>query len=236
MQSLEKRKILVIEDENHLAEGLRLNLELQNYEVKVASDGISGLMTWQEWKPELIILDLMLPGLDGLSVLKRMRSIDANIPVLILSAKNKNYDRVKGLRMGSDDYLSKPFDLNELLLRVEKLFLRCTVDDKNQLVQKNYQFGENTINFQNAKAHTQLGEIQLTDQELKILKILIQNSGIAVSRDQLLSVGWGYKRGTNSRTVDNFVMRLRKYFEPDPKTPIYFKSIRSHGYLFSEVK
>jgi len=166
-----RKKILVIEDETHIAEGLVLNLSLQGHEVKAAEDGPSGLRLWETFKPDLIVLDVMLPGMDGLRLLNRIREQDEDIPVLILSAKAATEDRIKGFQLGVDDYLTKPFDLDEFLLRV-------------------------------------------------------------VSRETLLAEGWGYSRDTSTRTVDNFIVRLRRYFEPDPQNPIYFKSLRAMGYMF----
>ncbi len=126
MEDSEKKRILVVEDEKHLAEGLKLNLSLQGYNVNVATSGSSGLQLWKDWKPDLIVLDIMLPGIDGLSVLRNIRLEDERLPILILSAKAATDDKIKGLQYGVDDYLGKPFDLEELLLRVERLLARVS--------------------------------------------------------------------------------------------------------------
>jgi DNA-binding response OmpR family regulator len=240
MNDAEKKRILVIEDEVHIAEGLRLNLSLQGYDVIVASDGITGLKKWKEWIPDLIVLDIMLPGIDGLSVLQNIRLEDERIPILILSAKGEPDDRIKGFAYGVDDYLSKPFNLEEFLLRVERLLTRVSWSHGENninssdlsLLPQTYDFGGNHVNFETFIADCKCGKIHLTEQEVKLLKLFIMNRGKPLSRSKLLEIGWGYTRGTSTRTVDNFIVRFRKYFEDNPKKPVYFKSLRSVGYVF----
>lgn len=231
-----QRCILIIEDDRHIAEGIQLNLTLQGYEVVVAHDGVAGLNQWKAIGPDLVILDIMLPGIDGLSILQSIRLEDERLPILILSAKGDPDDRIKGLAFGVDDYLAKPFNLEELLLRVERLLKRGEWNLKNHVPVNpsfdTYRFGNNHIDFKTNTAKGHKGDIALTEQESKVLKLFIANRGKPLSRDQLLQIGWGYTRKTTTRTVDNFIVRFRKYFEPDPKNPIYFKSIRSIGYLF----
>lgn len=237
---LKKKRVLVIEDEMHIADGLQLNLELKGYIVRLALDGAKGLQIWKEWQPELIILDIMLPGIDGLSVLRNIRLEDRRIPILILSAKGDAEDKVKGFSFGVDDYLAKPFNLEELMLRVERLLFRVyryspgdsQKGDDLRSPDAIYEFGGNRIDFDTLTAFGPSGEIRLTEQEVRLLKLLVANSGKPISRRKMLEVGWGYARGTASRTVDNFIVRFRKYFEKDPKNPIYFKSLRSVGYIF----
>ena len=229
--------ILIVEDDQHIAEGLRLNLTLQGYDVIVATDGVAGLGRWKESRPDLVILDIMLPGIDGLSILQSIRLEDERLPILILSAKGDPSDRVKGLSLGGDDYLPKPFNLEELLLRVERLLKRgsWTQENGGPLAEPGvdtYSFGDNEIDFTTNTARCRLGVISLTEQEAKVLKLFIVHRGKPLSRDTLLQIGWGYSRKTSTRTVDNFIVRFRKYFEVDPKNPIYFKSLRSIGYLF----
>ncbi|MBU4258486.1 MAG: response regulator transcription factor [Proteobacteria bacterium] len=240
MNNSEKKRILVIEDERHIAEGLRLNLSFQGYDVVIASDGVSGLKKWKELMPDLIVLDIMLPGIDGLSVLQNIRLEDERIPILILSAKGEPDDRIKGFSYGVDDYLSKPFNLEEFLLRVERLLTRVSWsrgenDIKRyelSLLPKTYAFGGNRVNFETSVADCKSGKINLTEQEVKLLKLFIANRGKPLARSKLLEIGWGYTRGTSTRTVDNFIVRFRKYFEDNPKKPVYFKSLRSIGYVF----
>jgi DNA-binding response OmpR family regulator len=238
-----KTRILVVEDESHLAEGLKLNLSLKGYDVMIAEDGNSALQKWKEWQPDLIVLDIMLPVIDGLSVLQNIRLEDERIPILILSAKGDPDDRVKGFSYGVDDYLAKPFNLDEFLLRVERLLTRGSWSQSGLDISENslsllpriYSFGNNRIDFQTLKAHGTAGQINLTEQEAKLLRLFIANRGKPLSRKKLLEIGWGYAGGTTTRTVDNFIVRFRKYFERNPKKPIYFKSLRSVGYVFDHA-
>jgi DNA-binding response OmpR family regulator len=235
---IEKKRILLIEDETHIAEGLKLNLSLQGFEVRIAPNGVSGLQNWKNWQPNLIVLDIMLPGIDGLSVLRNIRLEDDRIPILILSAKGAPEDKVKGLAYGVDDYLAKPFNLEEFLLRVDRLLKRVSWShgDPNRAslfgLPRTYTFGGNQIDFNTGITLCKQGTINLTEQEVKLLKLFITNRGNPLSRNKLLEIGWGYTRKTTTRTVDNFVVRLRKYFEDNPQKPRYFKSLRSVGYVF----
>lgn len=231
--------ILLIEDEDHIAKGIQFNLEQQGYTVHVANDGIQGLEMWENLRPTLIVLDLMLPFIDGYSVLKKIRSIDEYIPVLILSAKDRPIDRVKALKDGAFDYLTKPFDLDEFLIRIEGLIKRYELllkssDATESNLNESYTFGSNTIFFNTAKAATSSGEQDLTAQELKLLQFFIRKQGKVVSRQQLLENVWGYSKDIESRTIDNFIVRMRRYFEPDPKKPQHFLSKRGQGYIFLE--
>jgi two-component system alkaline phosphatase synthesis response regulator PhoP len=241
MKPNEKKRILVIEDDHHIAEGLNLNLSLQGYEVGIALNGLAGLQMWREWRPDLIVLDIMLPGIDGLSILRNIRLEDEKIPILILSAKTETDYKVKGLAYGVDDYLTKPFSLEEFLLRVDRLLKRAswsTPGDAfaNGLSENEtniFSFGTNQVDFQTMTATCKVGKVRLTEQEAKLLKLFLTNPGKPLSRDKLLQIGWGYTKGTTTRTVDNFIVRFRKYFEDNPKNPSYFISIRSIGYVFN---
>ncbi len=232
----DRKRILIIEDDSHIAEGLKLNLSLQGYEVTIAADGMSGLQKWREWRPHLILLDIMLPGIDGFSLLQRIRLENERIPVLILSAKGDTADRIKGFSLGVDDYLPKPFHLEELLLRVERLLTRgawAAVQDEVPASEiGSYEFGNNRIDFDLHTAECRWGRVVLTEQEVRLLKLFITNPGKPLSRDRLLEIGWGYAKGISTRTLDNFIVRFRKYFEDDPKKPIYFRSLRAVGYVF----
>ena len=240
MADLTKKRVLVVEDEPHLSEGLKLNLSLKGYDVMIAPDGGSALRKWKEWEPDLIVLDIMLPKIDGLSVLRKIRLEDERIPILILSAKGTPDDRIKGFSYGVDDYLAKPFNLDEFLLRVERLitrgdWTRDELDSENKgrsSLPRFYKFGENRIDFQTLEAHCPAGQIRLTEQEAKLLRLFIVNRGKPLPRKKLLEIGWGYARGTTTRTVDNFIVRFRKYFERNPKKPVHFRSLRSVGYIF----
>ena len=240
MKSKEKKRILVIEDDQHIAEGLKLNLSLQGYEVGIALNGVAGIQMWKSWRPDLIVLDIMLPGIDGLSILRNIRLENEKIPILILSAKADTDYKVKGLAYGVDDYLTKPFSLEEFLLRVDRLLKRASwsnpnTDSANGLSQNKthvFSFGDNQIDFNTMTATCKIGKIRLTEQEAKLLKLFLINPGKPLSRNKLLQIGWGYTKGTTTRTVDNFIVRFRKYFEDNPKKPSYFISIRSVGYVF----
>jgi two-component system, OmpR family, alkaline phosphatase synthesis response regulator PhoP len=231
-------RILVIEDDRHIAEGLKLNLTLQGYEVRIAVDGKIGLTEWQRWSPDLIVLDLMLPSIDGESVLQNIRLADERLPILVLSAKGEPDDRVRCFTFGVDDYLQKPFNLDEFLLRVERLLKRVSWAhsengrDETGGLAGVYSFGGNRIDFELSVAYCRQGRIQLTEQEVKLLKLFIANRGRPLTRRLLLEIGWGYTGRTETRTVDNFIVRLRKYFEDDPRKPVFFKSLRSVGYIF----
>ncbi len=230
----DQKRILVVEDEGHIAEGVKLNLELQGYVVEVAADGGQALQLWKTWKPDLIVLDIMLPVIDGLSVLRNIRLEDERLPILILSARSAADDKVKGLSYGVDDYLTKPFGLEEFLLRVERVSWYESDESSAETpdLPGVYIFGDNCVDFENSTARCQQGMIRLTEQEVKLLKLFISNRGKTLTRETILEIGWGYTRATSTRTVDNFVVRLRRYFEKNPRNPVYFKSLRSVGYIF----
>jgi DNA-binding response OmpR family regulator len=244
MVEREKKLILVVEDEKHIAEGLEMNLKLQGYDAVIAPDGGAALQRWKSERPDLIVLDLMLPVIDGISVLRSIRLEDERIPILVLSAKGAPADKVKALSYGVDDYIAKPFDLEEFLLRVDRLLTRVSWNrsDADQDRPETgglpnvYTFGDNRIDFATATASGPTGTVRLTEQEVRILKLFVSNRGKPLSRAKLLEIGWGYSRNTHSRTIDNFIVRFRKYFENDPKNPVYFKSLRSVGYIFEDGK
>jgi DNA-binding response OmpR family regulator len=212
-------------------------LSLQGYEADIACDGPAGLRKWKQLQPDLIVLDIMLPGIDGLSVLRAIRLEDERLPILVLSAKAASDDKIKGLSLGVDDYLAKPFNLEEFLLRVERLIKRSewgvTPGQEDANGDTLYQFGHNTIDFASGTATCRQGRVNLTEQEIKVLKLFIANQGKPLSRKVLLEIGWGYPRTVSSRTIDNFMVRFRKYFEDDPKKPQHFISVRAVGYIFT---
>jgi two-component system alkaline phosphatase synthesis response regulator PhoP len=227
-------RILLVEDEEHLQHALRLNLEMENYAVFAVGDGNAAVRAFREQKFDLVILDIMLPEMDGLMVCEHIRLHDADVPVLFLSAKNTPADRIQGLRKGADDYLTKPFDLEELLLRVQKL-----IEKKEKLAKSEtgklpveYAFGGNKINFESYEAHGVNGKIELTKKEILLMKLLIENVNQVVSREHILKVVWDYTVIPNTRTIDNFILSLRKYFEKDPKNPEFIQSVRGVGYKF----
>jgi two-component system, OmpR family, alkaline phosphatase synthesis response regulator PhoP len=227
--------ILLVEDEENFHEALKLNLELEGYQVVSAMDGIAAIKQLQGQYFDLMILDIMLPEMDGIEVLETIRIQNNGIPVLILSAKNTSADRVMGLKKGADDYLTKPFNLEELLLRVKKL-----IDKNNKLQDKEsvgdiYQFGQNKIDFRAQEATTKRGDtVQLSKKETMLLKLLIENKNEVVTREKILQTVWGYNVYPTTRTIDNFILNFRKYFEEDSRNPKYFHSARGVGYKYSE--
>jgi two-component system, OmpR family, alkaline phosphatase synthesis response regulator PhoP len=234
--STQHPRILLVEDEQSLCEALRLNLELEGYAVETADTGTKAVHTFNSEHFDLVILDIMLPELDGLAVCESIRLKNNIIPILFLSAKSTPADRVMGLKKGGDDYLTKPFNLEELLLRVEKLIIKNELMMHKTPVTDEYSFGGNTINFQGYKAVNYTGEkLTLTKKETLLLKLLVENKGEVVTREHILQAVWGYDVFPNTRTIDNFILAFRKYFEKDTKEPIHFHSVRGVGYRFLEV-
>ncbi len=235
MSGEKKTSVLLVEDEENLHESLKLNLELKGYDVISAYDGTAALKAVQAEYFDLIILDVMLPEMDGINVTETIRLNNNEVPILILSAKNSSADRVLGLKKGADDYLTKPFNLEELLLRVQKL-----IDKNKKLLDKetignSYTFGNNKIDFKAQEAVKTGGEkIQLSKKETMLLKLLIENKNEVVPREKILQAVWGYNVYPTTRTIDNFILNFRKYFEDDSRNPKYFHSVRGVGYKYSE--
>lgn len=232
---IKKFSILLVEDEEHLRETLKLNLELEGYEVTIAGDGVTALKTIQQEHFELLILDVMLPELDGISVCETIRLTNNELPILILSAKNSSEDRVLGLKKGADDYLTKPFNLEELLLRVDKLLKKGEQLIGRQTAIDVFSFGKNKIDFSAQEVTLKNGsKVTLTKKEVMLLKLLIENKNTAVTREKILQSVWGYQVYPTTRTIDNFILTFRKYFEPDSRNPRYFHSVRGVGYKFTD--
>ena len=234
MKSAEKGTILLVEDEENLHEALKLNLELEGYSVTSSYDGAEALKAISNEYFDLIILDIMLPEMDGLAVTESIRISNNEIPILILSAKNSSADRVTGLKKGADDYLTKPFNLEELILRVGILVKRSLKGDDLKELQS-YRIGDKTIYFNSFELKKDDGTmVALTKKETMLLKLLIERKNEAVSREQILETVWNYDVYPSTRTIDNFILTFRKYFEPDQKNPTYFHSIRGVGYKFMD--
>jgi two-component system alkaline phosphatase synthesis response regulator PhoP len=230
-----KPSILLVEDEENLHEALKLNLELEGYEITSAYDGSVALKSVADEYFDLIILDVMLPGIDGINVTETIRLQNNEVPILILSAKNTSADRVLGLKKGADDYLTKPFNLEELLLRVQKLINKNKKMQDKETVGDTYSFGDNTIDFKAQEAKIRNGEtVQLSKKETMLLKLLIENKNEVVPREKILQAVWGYNVYPTTRTIDNFILSFRKYFEEDSRNPKYFHSVRGVGYKYSE--
>jgi len=228
-----KKKILIVEDEDHIADGIQLNLETEGYDTVVAGDGQTALDYWRQGDFDLIILDIMLPGRDGLEVCRTIRREAGRVPVLFLSARDREDDRIEGLLAGGDDYMTKPFNLKELMLRVTAIFRRQVWYSTSTLEDNRFRFGDSWVDFSSYRALGVEGEVELSQKEIMIMKFLAEHAGEVVTRDMLLNAVWGYNVYPSSRTIDNFIVRLRKVFEPDLTNPRYIHTIRGAGYKFT---
>jgi DNA-binding response OmpR family regulator len=228
-----ENKILLVEDEKHLAKGLSFNLKKEGYQVTVAEDGLAALDCLQKDSFDMMILDLMLPKLGGMEVVKKVRETNIRFPVLMLTAKTTDEDRTLGLEAGADDYITKPFHLPELLLRVKGILRRKDWYQEPVRSLEYFEFDNMWVDFNTGKAKGCDGEFYLTSKEVLVMNLLIVNRGNAVSREELLEKVWGYSPNTETRTVDNFISRLRKYFEKKPQTPRYIVTVREKGYQFT---
>jgi len=234
MMKEEKANILLVEDEENLHETLKLNLEMEGYSVTSAYDGNEAMKIVEEEYFDLIIMDVMLPEMDGISVTENIRLNNNNVPVLILSAKNTGHDRVLGLKKGADDYLTKPFNLEELLLRIDKLIVKNKKIVDKDFAFDTYTFDENTIDFKAQEVTLKNGDkVELSKKETMLLRLLIENKNQVVTREKILQSVWGYKVYPNTRTIDNFILTFRKYFETDSRNPRHFHSVRGVGYKFT---
>lgn len=220
--------ILVIEDNDDLAFGLTSNLETEGYEVKVASDGEMGLKLARHYSLDLIILDLTLPKLDGFDVLKELRAGGHNVPVLVLTARGEEADKVRGLKLGADDYVTKPFGLMELLARVEALLRRHS--NSNEL-----EIGHLEIDWASRIVKREGKPVELAPREFDLLNTLVRHDGEVVSRRQLLAEAWGHSGEVITRTVDTHIAELRRKLEVDPAKPEYIHTVRKAGYRFDYI-
>jgi DNA-binding response OmpR family regulator len=223
-------RLLIVEDEPNLAQGLKFNLEIEGYHTDVCETAEDALPRFGEY--DLMILDIMLPKMSGIELLTEIRKQDYKYPVLILSARTAEEDILEGLSAGADDYITKPFSLPELILRIKRILQRQSWYSKTTKRTVRYTFGHYWIDFDAFKACTNSGEVELTHYECYIMKYLIENKHRTVSREELLEKIWGYDNPPETRSVDNFIARLRKHFEADRKNPKYLKSIRGVGYRF----
>jgi len=226
-------RVLVVEDDPHLAAGVMENLRAEGYEVSTAGDGEQALEWLRERGCALIVLDVMLPGIDGFGVCRTLREQGNNTPVLFLTARGDPVDRVRGLESGGDDYLAKPLHLQEFLLRVRAILRRWDWYRSASATAAVLRFGDNEVDFRAFRARAWNGEAQeLTEKEAMILKVLAEHAGEIVSREDLLERVWGYDVFPSTRTVDNFILRLRKRFEKDPARPRHFLTVWGVGYRF----
>jgi DNA-binding response OmpR family regulator len=238
-------RILVVEDEAHLAEGLRFNLEAEGYSVRVSGNGEEALKLLLKEKAgfDALVLDVMLPGKDGFAVARTLRAADNYIPVLMLTARSRPEDVLQGFESGADDYLSKPFNLSILIARVGSLLRRKTWQDRSSPSASNsvsgmdvppdvYRFEDKVFDFQNLRLQVRDKTLQLTLMETQLLRYLIQNTGHPVSRKAILEDVWDLHEDTDTRAIDNFVVRLRRYIEDEPSSPRHLITVRGLGYKF----
>jgi len=236
MMNPAKASILLVEDEENLLEALKLNLELEGYEVTCANNGALALKKVEEEYYDLILLDVMLPEIDGFDVCETIRLNNIDTPILMLSARSGSADRVAGLKRGADDYLTKPFNLEELLLRVDKLIEKNRRLNEKTTLGDHYAFGGNSIDFKAQTATNAKGDlISLSKKEIMLLKLMIEYRNEVVSREKILQAVWGYQVFPTTRTIDNFILNFRKYFETDPREPRHFHSVRGVGYKFADA-
>ncbi len=228
-------EILLVEDEEHIVQGLIFNLQIEGYKVSHAKDGniAKSILFDDQQKFDLIIMDIMLPSISGFDLCNALRKKNNYTPILMLTAKKFDKDKINGLQLGADDYMTKPFNLEELLTRIQVLLRRqkwSNQHNQNDILE----FGNAVIDFTSLKASVDGKEIKLTNLEFRLMKVFFDNQEKVLSREDLMEKVWEIKDYLNLRTVDNFILRLRKYFEPDPSIPKYFHSFRGVGYKFTK--
>ncbi|MFQ5600920.1 MAG: response regulator transcription factor [Candidatus Krumholzibacteriia bacterium] len=223
-------KVLVVEDDLSIVEGLRATLEAEGYEVECATDGPSGFEKACRSNASLVVLDIMLPGMSGLEIAKKLRDGGHRLPIILLTAKAQEDDRILGLELGADDYVTKPFSVRELLARVRSV-LRRTVDLRGERP-RHYRFGNVTVDFKRQGVKKDDRPLELSAREFRILSYFIEHAGEMLSREQLLNRIWGYDVFPTTRTVDNHIARLRKKIEDEPEAPRFILTVRGAGYVF----
>jgi two-component system, OmpR family, alkaline phosphatase synthesis response regulator PhoP len=224
--------ILIAEDEQSISSVLKLNFELEGFEVLLAETGRSALDQYKQSRNtiSLVVLDVMLPDINGFEICQQIKNTDPGMPVIFLTAKGESEDRIKGLKTGGDDYLVKPFNLEELLLRIQNL-LKRSGKSPGPVV---YSFGKNSIDFSTWEISGVGGKSEtISKREIQLLRLLIDKENEVVSRDEILSKLWEEHENPSSRTIDNFILNFRKYFEKNPRSPKHFHSIRGVGYKFT---
>ncbi|MCB2288222.1 response regulator transcription factor [Clostridium sp. CS001] len=226
-----EEKILVVDDEEHIQELIRFNLEKNGYKVICAANGVDAIKMAKEQLPQLMLLDLMLPGMDGLDVCKEIRkdSSMSNMPIIMITAKGEEIDKIIGLELGADDYITKPFSVRELVARIKAILRRST----QQVIEKTFKVGNLAVDFGKHEVVKNENKVDLTLKEFELLEILIKNKGRVMTRDFLLDKIWGYEYVGETRTVDVHIRHLRQKIEDDDKNPLYIQTIRGIGYRFN---
>jgi two-component system alkaline phosphatase synthesis response regulator PhoP len=224
-----RAKILVVEDEPAMVAGLRDNFEFEGYEVITAQDGIEGLERALEESPDLVVLDVMMPRMSGLEVCKQLRAKRASLPIIMLTARGQEIDKVVGLELGADDYVTKPFSIRELLARVKSVLRRTAVLPKDK---EQHSFSDVEVDLRRCRVVRSGKALDISSKEFDLLKYFICHSGETLSRDRLLEDVWGYENYPTTRTVDTHLVRLRQKLEPDPEQPQYFLTVHGTGYRF----
>ena len=222
-------KILIVEDEPGMVAGLRDNFEFEGYQVLSAMDGVSGLERALADSPDLVILDVMMPRMSGLDVCKQLKSKRPAIPIIMLTARGQEVDKVVGLELGADDYVTKPFSIRELLARVKAVLRRVGSVPK---AQDSYSFGDVEVNLQRCQVSRQGRSLDFSSKEFDLLKYFLSHPGEALTRDRLLEEVWGYDKFPTTRTVDAHIVRLRQKLEPKPNDPRFFLTVHGTGYKF----
>jgi len=227
-----QRRILLVEDEENLHEAIKMNLELEDYIVTSVFNGKEAMKKFNQGRYDLVILDVMLPGVNGFDICQAIRLENKQIPILFLTAKNASHDRINGLKVGGDDYLTKPFNLEELILRSANLIKRSLMTTDKSIDQ--YRIGEFVIDFNSFEVVSVNGQTnRLTNRQIKLLRLLIEKSNQVVSRQEILEKIWGYDVYPSTRTIDNVILAFRKIFEINVEPFTYFKSVRGVGYKFT---
>ncbi len=223
-------RILVIEDEPGIGMAIKDELEFEGFAVQLAEDGVSGLDAIMRSAPQLIVLDLMLPGKNGFEICKEIRGRGLNIPIIMLTARSQETDKVRGLELGADDYITKPFGLAELVARIRAVLRRCEDGSRQQI----HRAGQLTLDMARHEVSKGGKPIQLTDKEFQILALLMKRPGVVITRDELLDKVWGENLYVTPRTVDAHISKKKKKIEEDPERPVYIFSVRNVGYKLAE--
>jgi DNA-binding response OmpR family regulator len=221
-----KRKILIVEDEPNMSRGLRDNLEFEGYEVEIAENGVTGLNRILTQNYDLVLLDVMMPEMSGFDVCKRAREKGVDSPIIVLTAKSEEIDKVLGLELGADDYMTKPFSVRELLARIKAILRRRSNPTEKELVR----IGKLSVNFSTFSAEDLSGPVRMSHKEYAILKYLVERRNEIISRSELLEKVWGYEESPTTRTVDNFIVKLRHKTEDDPNSPKIILTVHGTGY------